>query len=499
MAAVRVAVLDVGTTAVKAAVVDDGGTVLRGASAPVATSTPAPGHVEQDPQAWYGAAVRAAAVFAGERVDALAVTGQMQTTVLVDAAGAPAGPALLYSDQRATDEHERLAATLGAAWAGAVGAAPDATNVAAKWAWLRAHDPARADAAATVLVGAHSWLVHELTGVAACDPTTAATTGLFDLAAGGWWAPVLDAAGLPPGLLPAVVDPTAVTGPLQGAPAAALGLPGGLPVVHAAGDALATTLGVLGAERDRAYAYLGTSGWVARTGTARPRSAGTIALPSLAGDWLAIGPLLACGAAVDWARASLLGGASPAEADALAAGVCAAADGVLFLPHLDGSRVPRPDPLARGVLAGLRRSTTPAVVAAAVYEGVAQALRAIADEVALGVAELTACGGGTRSPVLSQVLADVTGATVHVVSDEYAPARGAAGCALAALGRPAPAAPAPAVSYRPDPLRHAHHRRVAPAFDELAAALATTFDRLHPAPDLTAPPGSRLDKEHQTA
>jgi xylulokinase len=344
-----------------------------------------------------------------------------------------------------------------------------------------------------VLLGAHSFLVRRFTGVAACDPTTAATTGLFDLAAGDWWQPVLDAAGLPRALLPAVVDPAAVTGTLLPAAAAALGLPAGLPVVHGPGDALATTLGVLGSARDRAYAYLGTSGWVARTGAERPRSAGTIALPALDGDWLAIGPLLSCGAAVDWARAALLAGASPEQSDELARGTCAAAEGLLFLPHLDGSRVPRPDPLARGVLVGLRRSTTPAHVAAAVYEGVAQALRAIADEVALGVGELTACGGGTRSPVLAQTLADVTGASVHVVPDEYAPARGAAGCALVALGLPAPDAPAPTVSYRPDPLRHAHHHRVAPAFDELAAALATTFERLTPRPE------PHHQKEHQPA
>ncbi len=490
----RVAVLDVGTTAVKAALVDADGTVLRGASAPVATSTPAPGRVEQDPTAWRSAAAQAAQVFAGEPVDALAVTGQMQTTVLVPREGPP-GPALLYSDQRAPAEHATLAATLGAGWAGAVGAAPDATNVAAKWAWLRRHEPARADGAAVVLLGAHSWLVHDLTGVAACDPTTAATTGLFDLGAGDWWQPVLDAAALPRTLLPAVVDPAAVTGALQPGAAEAVGLPAGLPVVHAAGDALATTLGVLGVERDRAYAYLGTSGWVARTGPVRPRSAGTIALPSLGGDWLAIGPLLACGAAVDWARATLLGGVTPGQADELAAGVCAAAEGVLFLPHLDGSRVPRPDPLATGVLTGLRRSTTPQVVAAAVYEGVAQALRAIADEVALGVGELTACGGGTRSPGLCQVLADVTGAVVHVVPDEYAPARGAAACALVALGLPAPGAPEPTVSYRPDPERHAHHHRVAPVFDELAAALATTFARLDPRPA----PSPHPEKEHTSA
>src|SRR4051795_9886422 len=125
-----VAVLDVGTTAVKAALVDAGGTVLRGASAPVATSTPAPGHVEQDPQAWHAAAVRASVVFAGEPVDVLAVTGQMQTTVPLDAGGAPVGPALLYSDQRAPGEHARLVGALGAGWAGAVGAAPHATHAA---------------------------------------------------------------------------------------------------------------------------------------------------------------------------------------------------------------------------------------------------------------------------------------------------------------------------------------------------------------------------------
>jgi xylulokinase len=199
----RIAVLDVGTTAVKAAVVDADGRVLAGAEAPLATSTPGPGRVEQRPGDWQAAALDVAAVWRDTEVDALAVTGQMQTLVL-----AGDDSALLYSDQRAAAEHAALTAELGPAWAHAVGAVPDATNLAAKWAWLLAHEPARADRAEAVLLGAPGELVRRFTGEVVVDPTTAATTGLLDVGTGRWWAPVLVAARLPEHLLPRVVAPT---------------------------------------------------------------------------------------------------------------------------------------------------------------------------------------------------------------------------------------------------------------------------------------------------
>ncbi len=472
----RVLAIDVGTTAAKAALFDDV-QVVAGAAAPLPIEHPAPGWAEQDPRAWWSATVTAVRGLGDVGpVDAVAVTGQMQDLVAVDGAGEPLRPAILYADQRATAEHQALAGALGPAWEVAVGSEPDATNVAAKWRWLRTHEPATVAATAVVLVGAHSAVVGRLTGVLTADATTAATTGLYDLRSGRWWAPVVDAVGIP---VPVLTGCTVVAGACTPEAASTLGIAAGVPVVHACGDAVATTIGLVGDEPGRPYAYLGTSGWVAVATTGPVQAPGVIALPGLHDrHWLAVAPVLTAGAAADWARAVLFDGLGPDAFDHLAGAACAAAEGVVFLPHLDGVRSPSPDPDATGVLLGVRRSTSRATVAAAVYEGVAHALRAIAERVAPDAEALAVCGGGARSAVWCQVLADVCGVPVRTVDDEHAALRGAATCARLALGRSALPAVGSRATLVPDPARHAAHRAVSGSYDALVPVLGPTFAAL---------------------
>ena len=100
----RVLAVDVGTSAVKVALVDDGD-VLEAADAAYPLHTPRPGWAEQDPEQWWAATSRAAAMVreraSFDGVDAIAVTGQMQDLVCIDAGGTAVRPAILYSDVRA--------------------------------------------------------------------------------------------------------------------------------------------------------------------------------------------------------------------------------------------------------------------------------------------------------------------------------------------------------------------------------------------------------------
>lgn len=481
--ATRVLALDVGTTAVKAGVfVDGASTAVVEEGYPLAY--PAPGWVEQSADDWWAATVRAVGrldVAAG--VDAVALTGQMQDVVLLDAAGAPVRPAVLYADQRAVAEHEDVVASLGAAWPAAVGQAPDATNCVAKLRWLAAHDPAAWRATSAVTFGGAGAVVARMTGGVVCDPTTAATTGLYDVAADAWWTPAVVAAGLgEDGSRPRIaelVPSTEVAGGLTAGAAAALGLATGTPVVCGAGDVIATTVGIVGLEPGGAYAYLGTSAWVAVTTAGPEPRPGVIVLPGLRADHAVATAPLAVGAGVaDWARDALLGGVDPAGLDALAGGACAATEGVVFLPHLDGRRGDGADPHATGVLVGVRRSTSSATVAAAVLEGVAHALRGLVDVVTPGRAELAVCGGAARSAAWLGVLADVLGVPVHAVADEQASLRGAVSCGLVALGHPPLAPLAPERTVRPRPERAHAHRAVAPLYDGLPDSLRPAFATL---------------------
>lgn len=472
----RVLAVDVGTSAVKVALVVDGA-VVASADESYALSSPHPGWAEQNPEDWWAATLRAAGTVrsAGglDQLDAVAVTGQMQDLVAVDADGDPTRPAILYSDVRAAAEHATLLAELGPAWEAAIAAIPDPSHVAAKWHWLTVHEPGVVARTERVLLGAPGFVVQRLTGIAACDPSTAATTGLYEVAAGRWWSPIVERLGVP---LPSLTGATDVVGGVTGVAAAALGVAAGTPVVHTNGDAAATTIGVCGVALDRPYAYLGTSGWVAVSTSAPRRAPGVIVLPGLGPDaWMAAAQMSVAGAALDWAREHLLGGATIAELEALASSTCAAADGVLFVPYLDGARGV---PDATGMLIGARRATTTATVAAAVVEGLAHAVRDLLAQVAPGTGELVVCGGASRSVALRHAIADVTGCVVTPVAAEHAAALGAATAAHVALGADALTIEPAGEPTAPDAARRAIHDRIASTFDALVPTMSPLLTSL---------------------
>lgn len=466
----RILAIDAGTSSIKVAVLDDG-VVVASAERSHPIAAPRAGWVEQHPDAWWDATVDAVGHLRDRALDALeavAVTGQMQDLICLGHDGRVLRPAILYSDRRAAAEHDELCRELGGRWPAAVGATPDPSNVAAKWRWLTGRQPDVVAACRLVLFGAHSFLVHRLTGDPTCDPTTAATTGLYDIGGGTWWPEIVERIAIPVPTLSVVT----ATRPLLPAAAAVLGLTPGLPVVHANGDAVATTVGLVGSELDRPYVYLGSSGWAAMA-TDSPRPApGVVVLPGLGPDhWVSAAPMPAAGLVLDWARDVLLGGVDGARFDELAGATCAAASDVLFVPHLDGTRE-APD--AAGALVGLRRSTTPSVIAAAVVEGLGHAVRQLLRAVAPRASHVALCGGAARSAALRRAIADVTGCPVDEVGDEHAALAGAGVAAHLALGVSPPRTHPRRTIEQPDPGRHEAHSRTASRYDRLCPTLAQT-------------------------
>ena len=194
--------IDLGTTGVRAGVFDEKGALLAEASDPCPSSTPAGGRAEADAEEWWtavrGACARLATRESLERVDAVAVTGQAPTAVLVDGAGCPLRPAILWLDVRADAEAHALDATLGAGRAEALGGnRMHAYYLGPKLAWLRAHEPEVLDRAALVLQS-HAFIALRLTGEAACDPSTAMLCSpLFEARAGRWSDEGARAVGIP--------------------------------------------------------------------------------------------------------------------------------------------------------------------------------------------------------------------------------------------------------------------------------------------------------------
>ncbi|MFE5914599.1 FGGY family carbohydrate kinase [Streptomyces wedmorensis] len=175
--------VDSSTQSTKAAAVDaETGELLAVGRAPH-TVTGTGGARESDPEQWWTAlatAVRAAVREAGvpaASVTAIAVAGQQHGLVTLGPGGRPLRPALLWNDTRSAPQAAALATRLGgpASWLHRTGSVPVASMTAAKWQWLREHEPAHA-AAATGVRLPHDHLTERLTGLAVTDPGDASGT-----------------------------------------------------------------------------------------------------------------------------------------------------------------------------------------------------------------------------------------------------------------------------------------------------------------------------------
>jgi xylulokinase len=158
------------------------------------------------------------------------------------------------------------------------------------------------------------------------------------------------------------------------------------------------------------------------------------------GVWYVMGVVLSAGGAFAWYRDQLareLVGTPGADAklDAEAASVPPGAEGVTFLPYLQGERTPHRDASVRGAVLGLSLAHTRAHLTRAVLEGITFALRdslSILQELGLSPNHLLLTGGGAKSAFIRRLQADVYGVPVSTVNREEGPAYGAA--LLAAVG-----------------------------------------------------------------
>lgn len=419
---------DLGTSGVKSSLHDEDGRLLATEGAAYPTDWSADGRAEQNPDDWWTAVVattrrlvcRAAAL--GGRVEALGLSGQMMGAVLLDRAGSPVRPAMIWADRRSAPAAARLSEAVGAQRAYAItGHRIDSAYTLPKAMWVREHEPATWRLVRHVCL-AKDEVVRRLTGEIVTDPSDASGTDALDQAHGRWSAEILDAAGIGAEVLPPILPSTTVVGGVRSMPADGLGLRSGTPVVLGGGDGAIASVGAgVLSPADPAYLCLGTSAWIAAAGDlplhdpARRTFTFTHVVP---GRYLPMATMQTAGAALDWVVHVLRPEAGPDDVRDLinaASRVEAARDGLFFLPYLAGERSPWWSPSARGVFVGLTPRHDQRHLVRAVLEGIAFNLRLCLDalgDAGVRIARLRAIGGGSTSAVWLRILADTLGVPI---------------------------------------------------------------------------------------
>ncbi len=429
--------IDSGTQSTKAVALDLAtGRVVAEARTPhtLIAGLPA-GHMEQHPAGWTAALDtvigEVAAKIDRARVRGLGVSGQQHGFVPLDAAGAVIRPAKLWCDTSTTKECELLTKKLGGTKAvirtAGLPFLPGYT--APKILWLKRHEPANYRRLRHVLLP-HDYLNYHLTGNYFMEPGDASGTALMDVRQRTWSAKVVNA--IDKNLtdwLPPLSASSAAAGTLRPELAQKYGLPPDVVVSAGGGDNMMGAIGTGNVAPGVVSASFGTSGTIFAY-SARPvvDPHGEIAaFCSSTGGWL---PLL-CTMNVTLVTEQFcrLFGWDHAQLDYAVSSAPAGAGGLALLPYFDGERTPHL-PRGTGVLAGLNRtSLTPGGLARAALEGVTLNMNyGLRRLTALGLKprEIRLTGGGARSAVWRQLMADIFGVpVVAMMADEGAALGGA--------------------------------------------------------------------------
>jgi xylulokinase len=440
--------LDVGTSGVKAVLENEAGALVASASRPLTLSHPQPLWSEQDPDHWVEATVGAVDDLARSHpretaaVGGIGLSGQMHGATLLGGDGRPLRPAILWNDGRSQAECaelERRCPELHAI-AGNL-AMPGFT--APKLVWVAKHEPEIFAQVAQVLLP-KAYVRYRLSGEMVEDMSDAAGTLWLDVGARRWSETLLAATGLDLSHMPRLVEGNEPAAVLSAELARRWGMSGEVVIAGGAGDNAASAIGLGAITPGDAFLSLGTSGVLFKV-TDRfapaPESAVHAFCHALGGLWHQMGVMLSAAASLSWLARIL-----EAPEAALLAPLGAAVERpspVQFLPYLDGERTPHNDAHVSGAFVGLRSAASRNDLVQAVLEGVAFAARDML--AALGrsdqpIAELDLVGGGSRSALWAQIMADVLGVTVHRVEE------GEVGAAIGAsrLGRLAATGAAPA-------------------------------------------------------
>jgi len=440
--------IDSSTTAVKAIVWDTEGHAVAAGRAEIPLTRPGRGLYEQRPEDWWSAccrATRAAVTDLNPRaVVAVAVANQRETVAALDARMRPIRPAMLWCDERGRVQVERVATDPGSEHVhDATGKPVELCPALYRILWL--HDEERATFnRAAHFVDVQGYLNWRLSGELVTSWASADPFGLLDMRRFAWHTALMDQLDLSPTTFAPVVAPGTPVGTISSAAAAACGLSVGTIIVAGAGDGQAAGLGARALAPGRAYCNLGTAA-VAGVQTARYQvdTAFRTMTSAVPGAYVCEALLRTGTSLISW-FVEHFGPEGPRETGAsaeqllerLATAVPAGAEGLVLLPHWNAAGTPHWDGLARGAVVGWTQAHSKAHFYRAVLEGLSMELRLSLDGIA-GVTDepidrLVVTGGGARSPLWRQIVADVTGRTVIRVASAELTSLGAG--MLAATG-----------------------------------------------------------------
>ena len=433
--------IDLGTSGVKLLLVAADGKILAENTQGYPVSYPHPGWSEQEPEDWFSAVLRGLKeLLTGQDkalVKGISFGGQMHGLVALDKDDNVIRPAILWNDGRTEAETKYLNEVVGKEKLSAyTGNIAFAGFTAPKLLWMKEHEPENFARIAKIMLP-KDYLCYRLSGAFCTDVSDASGMLLLDVRDRRWSKEMCKICGISEQMLPALHESYEAVGALKADIAKELGL-GTVNVIAGAGDNAAAAVGTGVVGEGGCNISLGTSGtlFVSSAEYKEDKVNALHAFCHADGGWHLMGCILSAASCNAWWSDKILQTDDYAKEQAGLEEKMGKND-VFFLPYLMGERSPHNDVTARGAFIGMRPDTTRGEMTLAMLEGVAFALRDCLEAAKKNGAKIPRtklCGGGAKSKLWRQIVANVMDMPVDIPQTEQGPSYGAAMLAMVGCG-----------------------------------------------------------------
>ena len=435
--------IDLGTSAMKLLLMDEVGNIKNVVTKEYPLEFPKPGWSQQNPEDWHKAVLEGIPEllqgFDGADVAGIGCGGQMHGLVILDENDQVIRPAILWNDGRTAGQVDYLNHTIGKEKLSALTAnIAFAGFTAPKILWIKENEPQNYDRIAKIMLP-KDYVNYILTGSHACDYSDASGMLLLDVEHKCWSREMLQICGVSEKQMPKLFESYDCIGTVKPEIAKTLGLGENVKVAAGAGDNAAAAVGTGVVGEGGCNISLGTSGTVFISSKSFGVDS-TNALHAFAhadGGWHLMGCMLSAASCNKWLLEDIFGTSDYAAEQAPITQDKLGENRTYFLPYLMGERSPINDTNARGTFIGMTMDTTRADLVQAVLEGVAFAIRdsvEVARSLGIEIKTSKICGGGAKSPLWKQILANVLNVTLESPASEQGPGMGGAMLAMVACG-----------------------------------------------------------------
>ena len=435
--------IDLGTSAMKLLLMDGEGQIKNVVSKEYPLEFPQPGWSQQRPEEWKKALMEGVPELL-EGFDAASVAGigsggQMHGLVVLDENDDVIRPAILWNDGRTATQVDYLNGVIGKEkLSGLTANIAFAGFTAPKILWMKENEPENFARIAKIMLP-KDYINYLLTGIHACDYSDASGMLLLDVEKKVWSGEMLSICGITEQQMPKLFESFASIGTVKPDMAVALGLSETTVVCAGAGDNAAAAVGTGVVGEGGCNISLGTSGTVfissEKFGVDPNNSLHAFAHAD--GGWHLMGCMLSAASCNKWLLEDIFGTSDYSAEQAPITEAKLGENHVFFLPYLMGERSPINDTNARGTFIGMTMDTTRADLVQAVLEGVAFAIKdcvEIARAQGVEIASSTLCGGGAKSPLWREIMANILGIPLALPQTEQGPGYGGAMLAAVACG-----------------------------------------------------------------